>query len=338
MMISSDNHVWPGWAPDWLREQVAEPDCSEGTHPRLRWLAKWLVVYFREHEDTAQRWLKHAATLCDRDVPEGEIDRLLFWAEGLFGKHGRALGTSHSTSAPERPQVDLDELYAIALAGPSLREYREASPQQLCGPRKTDEILDAWARYAGQADPLICFGADDSFWTRPHSAVRGILHVHAQIVPSPMRASRGLTADGRWSEHTKDGTGDRLFVVAEFDFTKTNAKGKPTIWAPLLERCEQAGITVLDLNAALLAHLSVQRPLWMTVFSGSKSLQGWFPCRGEPEGEVEQWFRRAARRLGACHSTLCKSQFVRMPDGSRAPNREGKSVRQSIEYYNPGVL
>jgi len=108
MMISSDNHVWPGWAPDWLREQVAEPDCSEGTHPRLRWLAKWLVVYFREHEDTAQRWLKHAATLCDRDVPEGEIDRLLFWAEGLFGKHGRALGTSHSTSAPERPQVDLE--------------------------------------------------------------------------------------------------------------------------------------------------------------------------------------------------------------------------------------
>ena len=102
MLISTDNHVWPGWAPDWLGERVASPDCSGGTHPCLRELAKWLVIYFAEHEGAAQRWLKYAAALCDRDVSDGEIDRLLVWAEGLFGKHGRALGTSHSTSAPER--------------------------------------------------------------------------------------------------------------------------------------------------------------------------------------------------------------------------------------------
>jgi len=338
MLISADHHVFPLWAPDWLRAQVAAPDCSNGTHPCLRQLAKWLTIYFAEHPDGAERWLKHAAALCDRDVSDGEIDRLLIWAEGLFGKHGRVKRTSDGTSATERPPVDLEELYTIALAGPSLREYRESSPQQLCGSRKTDEILDAWGRYAGREDPLICFGADDRFWTRPHSAVRGILHVHAQIVPSPMRTPKGLTADGRWSEHTKDGTGDRMFLVTEFDFTKTTPKGKPTIWGPLLDRCQQAGITAWDIQAALLTHLGSQRPLWMTVFSGGKSLQGWFPCRGESEQDVEHWFVQRARRLGACHSTLSKSQFVRMPDGTRAPNREGKSVRQSIEYYNPKVL
>jgi hypothetical protein len=298
-----------------------------------------LVVYFREHEGAAERWLKHAAALCEREVSDSEVDRLLIWAEGLFGKHGTAKEVSHGTSAEGRPQVDLEELYAIALAGPRLEEYREGSPQQLCGgARKTDEVLSGWARYAGHADPLICFGADDRFWTRPHSVVRGILHVHAQIVPSPMRASQGLTADGRWSEHTKDATGERMFLVIEFDFTKSTPKGKATVWASLLERCERAGITALDIQAALLSYLARERPLWMTVFSGGKSLQGWFPCRGEPEEGLRHWFDRQARRLGACPSTWSRCQFCRMPDGTRPPNREGKSVRQSIEYYNPRVL
>jgi hypothetical protein len=305
----------------------------------LRQLAKWLVIYFHEHEGEAERWLKHAAQHCDRDVDDGEIDRLLIWAEGLFGSpecSGRK--RTQSGYGGSRPQVDLDEIYQIAAKGPRLAEYRESSPCRFYGERKTDEVLSAWGRYAGQDDPLICFGADDRFWTRPHSAIRGVLHVHAQIVPSPMRALQGLTADGRWSEHTKDGTGDRMFLVTEFDFTKTTPKGKPTIWRPLLERCEGAGIAVLDLNASLLAHLSEQRPLWMTVFSGSKSLQGWFPCRGEPEAELQHWFVSQARRLGADPMTWCKSQFVRMPDGTRAPNREGKSVCQTIEYYNPQPL
>ena len=150
--------------------------------------------------------------------------------------------------------------------------------------------------------------------------------------------SEGLTADGRWSEHSLEATGERAFLVIEFDFAKTTPKGKPTIWVPLLERCEASGITVLDLNAALVANLSKKRPMWMTVFSGGKSLQGWFPCRDVPEEELHHWFNTCALRLGACHSTWCKSQFVRMPDGTRAPNREGETVRQEIVYYDSSVL
>ena len=153
-----------------------------------------------------------------------------------------------------------------------------------------------------------------------------------------MRAQQGLTAMGKLSEHSLDGTGERTFLVAEFDFARLTPKGKPSIWAPLLDRCEAAGITILDLNAALIAHLTLERPVWMTVYSGGKSLQMWTPCRGEPEEGLHDWFAKTARRLGACQSTWCKSQFVRMPDGTRAVNSEGKQVRQSIEFYNSAIL
>jgi hypothetical protein len=103
--------------------------------------------------------------------------------------------------------------------------------------------------------------------------VKNFLYVHAQVVPSPMCALRALTQSGTLSEHSKAGTGKRAFLVLEFDFSKTTPKGKPTAWGPLLERCEAEGITALDIQAALLAYLASERPLWMTVFSGGKSLQ-----------------------------------------------------------------
>jgi hypothetical protein len=49
-----------------------------------------------------------------------------------------------------------------------------------------------------------------------------------------------------------DNTGERMFLVLEFDFTKQTPKGKPTIWVPLLARCEQAGITAPNRLSRLL--------------------------------------------------------------------------------------
>jgi hypothetical protein len=340
-LLSADNHEWPVWAPDWLKQQVIAPDCSQGTHPALRHLAKWLTIYFAQHEGEAHRWLSHAAQSCDLDVPQDEADRLLAWAEGLFGEGGTAASKRASATAQHsRAQPDLDEIYQIAKWGPNLAEYRESSPQRLydSAQRQTVRVLRDWARYCNKPDPLICFGADDRFWTRPLSVVQNLLHIHAQIVPSPMRVQCAPTQSGSLSEHSKAGVGDRVFIVLEFDFSKTTPKGKPTIWAPLLERCEAQRITALDIQSALLAHFASERPLWMTVFSGSKSLQGWFPCQGEDEPKLLTWFNTSALRLGACSSTRCVSQFVRMPDGTRAPNREGKSVRQTIEFYNSEVL
>jgi putative DNA primase/helicase len=46
----------------------------------------------------------------------------------------------------------------------------------------------------------------------------------------------------------------------------------------LIKACAEKGYSVLDMNAALAAHLRTIGPLWLTVYSGGKSLQSWFPC------------------------------------------------------------
>jgi hypothetical protein len=304
-------------------------------------LAKWLTIYFAEHEGGAERWLSYAAQHCDRSVPEGELTRLLVWAEAIVAGSGQAHPSSKRNAPQAKPTADLDEMYEIIRRGPGLAEYQESSPERLydCPERQTDRVIEQWTSYTGQGDPFICFGADDRFWTRRRSEVgTGILQCHAQIVPSPMRDRYGKTADGHLSQHSKEGVGDRCFLVCEFDFSKLTPKGKPTIWGPLIERCEASGRSILDMNAAIAAHLARTRSAWMTVHSGGKSLQLWTPCRGEDETALHHWFGAEARRLGACPSTWCVSQFTRMPDGSRAPNREGKSVRQAIVYYDPKIL
>jgi hypothetical protein len=235
---------------------------------------------------------------------------------------------------------DLEEIFSIAEAGPRLAGFRESSPVHLSTEpeRDTERVLQAWADYAWQDDPWVCFGSDDRFWTRRLSDCGYILALHPLIVPSPMSSQYGETKTGHLSEHSLEAVGERMFLVCEFDFTRRTPKGKPTPWVYLLDQCEAVGITVLDINAALIAHLAKQRALWMTVFSGNKSLQAWFPCRGEPETSLRQWFNLNARRLGACSSTWSKSQFVRMPDGTRSVDKDGRQPRQTIEFFNPAVL
>jgi hypothetical protein len=148
-----------------------------------------------------------------------------------------------------------------------------------------------------------------------------------------MRDQWGKTVGGHLSQHSLDGTGPRLFLVSEFDFVPVNSKHEPTIWAPLIKACADHGRDVLDMNAALTAHLRELGPLWLTVYSGGKSLQSWYPCRDSDEQSLAEWFHGEAKPLGACSSTWCRSQFVRMPDADRNDGR-----RQSIEYCNPEIL
>ncbi len=258
---------------------------------------------------------------------------------------GSSIGRRQSTASltkntvrivsPASLVIDIDRLYEIIVSGPTREELREMSPVR-CGDgkeRKTATLLGRWAEYAGVADPWVCHGSNERFWTRRLAEMRQWAHCHAQIVPSPMRSQYGRTIEGRLSEHSLDGTGPRLFLVVEFDFAPVTAGGKPTIWAPLIKGCEERGRGVLDMNAALTAHLMRSAPLWLVVYSGGKSLQSWWPCRETDEGVLERWFHTQALTLGACHSTWCRSQFVRMPDGQRDDGR-----RQTVEYCNPGAL
>lgn len=154
-------------------------------------------------------------------------------------------------------------------------------------------------------NPLLCCGKSNSaFDTRPREDWRGQMSTLALIVPSPMLAIEGKTKDGRTSRHTLDNTGPRRFLICEFD----------------------SGTA--DEHAALLLHLGGFAPLVCVVHSGGKSLHGWFYAYGLPEVKVEKFFRYAVS-LGADRATWTRSQFVRMPDGTR-----DNGNRQTVFFLN----
>ena len=67
----------------------------------------------------------------------------------------------------------------------------------------------------------------------------------------------------------------------------------------------------------------------MVVHSGGKSLHGWFNVADRADEQI--WpFMRYAYQLGADHVTWRRSQFVRIPGGTR---QDGK--RQRVFYFDP---
>lgn len=117
------------------------------------------------------------------------------------------------------------------------------------------------------------------------------------IVPNAMRAERGTTALGKPSERTKSNAcreQDRRFMVVEFD----------------------TGDTVRDQAAVLSSLHSPAAPLCLAVFSGGKSVHGWFNVSALGVWERRVWFAQAAY-LGADASLWDTSKLVRMPGGRR---------------------
>jgi hypothetical protein len=129
------------------------------------------------------------------------------------------------------------------------------------------------------------------------------------IVPNAMAALTGTTKNGRRSPRCLDNVGVRQYLVVEFDTGH------------------------LDEHAALLWHLAERAPMALVVFSGSKSLHGWFACRRATPQRLEQFFRYAVS-FGADPATWTRCQPVRMPDGTR----EGTGKRQAVYYFNPEVV
>jgi len=123
-----------------------------------------------------------------------------------------------------------------------------------------------------------------------------------------MTARSGRTQDGKESAHTLENTDARRFLVVEQD------------------------CGTIDEQSAVLLHLAERAPLALALHSGSKSIHGWFHCVGQLEKKLRE-FMRYAVSLGGDSATWTRSQFVRMPDGTR-----DSCERQTVYFFNPGVL
>jgi len=202
--------------------------------------------------------------------------------------------------------VNAEQREAVLASGLELVDLWAASRWRFDGNgSNAEEIVDQ----IFPGDPLLCVGQNNHhFGTRRRAALRGQLEKMQFIVPSPMIARRGRTLEGKESEHCLENTGRRRFLVVEQD------------------------LGTADEQAAILLHLAERAPLALAVHSGSKSIHGWFFAADESEKRLRR-FMRYAVSLGADRSTWTRSQFVRMPDGTR-----DNGERQTVYFLNPEVI
>jgi hypothetical protein len=229
---------------------------------------------------------------------------------------------------PGWPKPNLDAIDQSVLAGPTLYDLAEKSPIRFeDGDSHTEEIIDTLL----PGNPLLCVAkSSEVFATRRREVWRGRLASLPLMAPNPMIRKFGITQDGRRSEHTKDATARRVYQVVEFDFSEKDKSGNDIVWAPLIRKWQESGISVLDACAALILHLAEGLPTLVVVcFSGGKSLHAWYRVF-ELSKLKQREFMRYAVGLGADRATWNKAQLVRIPDGLR-PN----GARQICYYLNP---
>lgn len=156
-------------------------------------------------------------------------------------------------------------------------------------------------------DDLVCLGfSARDFGTGTISQVTEWLGLGLceYINPNPMSKTEGITKEGKPSAHCDDNTGPKVFQVVEFD------RGDP-LW-----------------HVAVLIHLARTLPLMMMVYSGGKSVHGWFLL--SPEDDVAAFFYEACT-LGADPKLFSKCQFTRLPYGMNA--KHGRV--QKVLYFDP---
>lgn len=277
---------------------ASQPKRGQGLN---RWLFKVARVLHRYRTAAEIIQLLSAAT-AGAGIRPGEIERAVFRSAATAWKPDQSL-TEPAVRA--WPPVNAEQREAVIATGLGLVDLWEASPVRFEDhDSHAEEVIDAL--FPG--DPLLCVGQSNSrFATRHRESWRGGLAGMQLIVPSPMSKRTGWTQDGKESEHTLDNTGPRRFLVVEQDHGNA------------------------DEQSAILLHLAERAPLALAVHSGSKSIHGWFMAAGQPEGRLHR-FMRYAVSLGADRATWTRSQFVRLPGGTRANGQT-----QTVYFFNPEV-
>lgn len=288
-----------GTLPPFLQSLLASPPpAGTGIHQWLFQVARQLHVHLPAGEIVSL--LENRVAGCGRPVPRTEIVAAVQNALACaWQPSGGALPVK---AASKWPPVNQEQREAIIRDGGGLADLWELSPIRIeDDAQRTESIIDKL--FPG--NPLLCCGESSAvFNTKPRESWRGELSKLPLIVPSPMSAVTGLTKENKESAHSLSNTGLRRFLICEFD------TGTP------------------DQHAALLVHLAGYAPMVCAVHSGGKSLHGWFLVAGQRDDKVLKFFRYAVS-LGADPALWTRSQFCRMPDGTRDNGR-----RQTVFFLS----
>ena len=295
--------------PGFIRDLLGSaPKVGEGLNSWLFRVARLLHPYRHDSDIIA---VIEAATH-GTHIRAGEIERTVENSETAAWRPGEPVSRTEFARS-KWPKCDTARRNQIIREGPSAVELCDYSPRwfEAGEPGIVAEILEILFSTHAIPDPLVCIGESKSFFaTKPLSLWLDDqnLSANALIVPSPMSKCVGVAKAGNNSEHCLDNTGDRRFVVIEFD------EGSA------------------DDQAALLWHFAEYVALSLVVHSGRRSLQGWFYCEGIVETDVRR-FMDYAVSLGADEKMWTRCQFARLPGGQR-----DNGARQNVFYFDPASM
>ncbi len=306
--------------PPWLQDALDNPPMAGGgLNTWLFTISRQLHAHFTPEKIQEILTAKTQGGILGRTVAMGEITRAInrsaecAWTptggDHSAQAHALPVGERESKWAPFNADLrhEIIERGAFRLA-----DLWDESPVKVESPESPPCEWFIDALFPG--NPFLCVGDSMSvFETWKKEDLRGTFSRRGLIVPSPMSRRKGLTQEGHLSEHSLDNTGPRKYLVIEFDEPR-----------PFAETC--------DGQAAIVSHLSTLAPLVMAVYSGKKSLHSWFNVAGEPD-ELVTCLMRYAVTLGADKATFTRSQFVRMPQGTR-----DNGARQLVNYFNPSMI
>ena len=158
-----------------------------------------------------------------------------------------------------------------------------------------------------QKDALVCIGsAFNRFITAPLAEHKNLNQCQF-IVPTYMSAREGITTEGKPSCRALSNTGERRYIVLDFD------EPEPAHHASIIRWL-----------------MGVRAPL-MVIKSGGKGLHGWYAT--ETQDRDAQFWNLAIMAGADAAIRQNRGQAVRLPMGTRD---NGNS--QSVVYFNPNNL
>ena len=271
-----------GYENDFLAVELKE--AGQGHHFSLMSAAGYLKVYWRWGAARITEYLESQYDSArDPNAPAEAVAK-------VFNQKCSQQGTKRKGTLSRYP-----EQYpglAEAVATHSYKELREESRHLTR--KQPQEILQALFPIG---DPFINLGRrrESAGKTRLLSDWKSKWLEKSQlIVPNPMKDYEGQTKQGKSSPKCNDNVLHREHIVVEFD----NIESK-------------------DRQLGILSYLSGYAPLKMVLFSGGKSLHGWFYCGGEVGQAQWEKFFAIACLFGADRAMAIPSQYCRTPNVKR---------------------